>query len=183
MTIHGSIPTIETDRLLLRQLNQNDTDAIFQLYSDYEVIKYDGGIMMTARWQAEQFVATFGNAVSFIRRQFVTWGFIEKTSQRLIGVGGLKNWNGRLVAEIGLDLMRGFWSQGYGKEIISALTVYSFREFGLYKIYAIMMPQNKAAIRLFEKLGFIFVRKLTHYPYAYTYTDVLLYQLVNEGEL
>ena len=57
-------------------------------------------------------------------------------------------------ASIGYELARSSWRQGIMTEALEAIIDLGFREMGLNRIDAVVMPENGASIKLLEKLGF-----------------------------
>ena len=169
------IPTLYTNRLLLRQLEWDDIDDIFQLFSDPEVMKLDGGMTMNERWQAEQFVFQYGHPVWYLKKQWLIWAIVEKETDRLIGSGGFKNWNGREEAEVGLDIIKDCWNKGYGQEALEAMLSFAFGKLGLKKVYAAMLSKNKKALHLVQRMGFQYVGVNNKYPHANQFFNALLF--------
>lgn len=56
--------------------------------------------------------------------------------------------------EIGFGIGRKYWKQGYATEIGAALLQTAFHHFNLHRIFAQCAPENKAVIRVMQKLGF-----------------------------
>jgi RimJ/RimL family protein N-acetyltransferase len=80
-----------------------------------------------------------------------------KSDQRLIGFGDIyriswSNQSGMLVLGLGSASDRG---QGYGAEILNLLLRYAFDELSLYRLSAAISAENTAALRLFQKAGFV----------------------------
>jgi RimJ/RimL family protein N-acetyltransferase len=73
--------------------------------------------------------------------------------------GGFVGWFGLLtgrfdVPEIGFMLPRARWGEGYATEIASRLLRFAFDELGHVGIVATTRADNRASIRVLEKLGF-----------------------------
>ena len=77
--------------------------------------------------------------------------------------------SGRIIGDIGLsNIIKGFFcsafvgykidaaeaNKGYMREALEAAIVYAFKDLGLHRIEANVMPHNAPSIRLLEKLGF-----------------------------
>jgi ribosomal-protein-alanine N-acetyltransferase len=57
-------------------------------------------------------------------------------------------------AGIGYELARSHWRQGIMKEALGAIIALGFKEMGINRIEAVVMPENIASLKLLEKLGF-----------------------------
>lgn len=151
-----TIPSLESDRLLFRPLNEADVHDVFALFSNPNVMKYDGGVTVTQLEQAEEYIFTIGHSDFYKRKEGVTWAFIEKKTGNFVGTGGIKNWYGRPYAEIGLVLSEPYWNQRFGFEAMNTMIQFGFQTLQLNFIYAAILLENKPALRLVERLGFRF---------------------------
>ena len=50
---------------------------------------------------------------------------------------------------------RTLWNRGYGSEAIRYATAWAFRNLGLHRVEANIMPRNPASLRAAEKAGFV----------------------------
>jgi RimJ/RimL family protein N-acetyltransferase len=67
--------------------------------------------------------------------------------------------------EIGFGIGRKYWKQGYATEIGQALLHTAFHHFKLHRVYAQCAPDNKAVIRVMQKMGMAregMLRDVTH---------------------
>ncbi|MBL8630960.1 MAG: GNAT family N-acetyltransferase [Rhodospirillaceae bacterium] len=67
--------------------------------------------------------------------------------------------------EMGFGIGRKFWKQGYATEIGAALLHTAFHHFKLHRVFAQCAPENKAVIRVMQKLGMAregMLRDVTH---------------------
>ncbi|KAH6870112.1 acyl-CoA N-acyltransferase [Alternaria rosae] len=58
--------------------------------------------------------------------------------------------------EIGLDILPPYQGRGYGSEAIRWALDYAFRRAGLHRVKVRGFSWNEGALRLYEKLGFVF---------------------------
>lgn len=74
-----------------------------------------------------------------------------------IGSVGLMNIDHRLqLAELGIVIGdKSHWGQGYGQEAIQVLLAYAFNELNLKRVYLRVDADHPAAIRCYQKCGFI----------------------------
>ena len=158
---------LETERLFLRKMNETDTDTVFAMRSDADVMRFIR-IPQTKRAEAENWI----NLVSS-RWETEKIGFcaiIEKASNRFIGWCGL--WclaeNGEI--EVGYALFKEFWGKGYAAEASQAFLEYGFNQLNLKKIVAVANPENQNSRRVMEKIGMkydyigkFYERDLVHY--------------------
>ncbi len=152
-TIFQAFPQIETDRLILRQMQASDAEALFRVLGDDEVTRFYDDATFTSASQAGEQIAAWESG--FIHKRSLRWGIFHKEAGMLIGscgMYGIHPWH--LRASIGYELARPFWRQGLMTEALCALLALGFNAMGLNRIDAVVMPENSASIKLLEKLGF-----------------------------
>lgn len=148
-------PRLETPRLRLRELAEDDASALFALYSDPETMRY---------WScpAYQDPAQALGLIRSIHRgqqagELVEWGVVARGADRLAGTLTLHQLDeGNRRAELGFLLGRPWWGQGLMREAAEAALAFAFAADGLdlHRLEADTDPRNLASIRLLERLGF-----------------------------
>lgn len=159
--LHGesvvTFPEIETDRLILADLQPNDDAAIFELFSNKSVIEYYDLEAFTTIGQARDLISMFRSrhdASAGIR-----WAIRLKSTGNIIGTCGFNSWSSKMRnAVIGYDLMPAFWHNGYASESVRAIIQAAFAG-KLYcgpinRIQADTVPGNHASEALLRRLGF-----------------------------
>ena len=106
----------------------------------------------------------------------------EKDTRSDIGIIGMKhsdfiNRNAEMYLSIGDEAFRGM---GYGTDAVMALVTFGFNTLNLHRIYLHVFDFNVAAIRSYEKAGFVIDGKLKDHHYANgKYHDVFLMAILN----
>lgn len=148
------LPTeLQTERLVLRQMCRADAASLFAIWSDPEVARYMNISSFTDERQAVDMIELLGKLAE--ENQAIRYSMIEAKSGRIIGSCGynmLDYDNAR--TEIGYDLGREYWGQGYAPEAINALTNYAFHTLGFNRIEAKVEPANLNSIKVLQKLHF-----------------------------
>jgi [ribosomal protein S5]-alanine N-acetyltransferase len=157
-------PTLETDRLILREITKEDTDAIFSSFSNDEVTRYYGQDTMKSIEEAEKFIDIF--ATNYIEKRGVRWGIERKGDQEIIGTIGFHAWLPKHKrAEIGYEIHPDYWRKGYTREALIKIISYGLREMDLTRIGAVVFTENEASNRLLTKMGFQKEGTLKDYMY------------------
>jgi ribosomal-protein-alanine N-acetyltransferase len=149
-----TFPTLETQRLVLREMTVADAGHVFGFLSDLEVMQfYDCEAFKTveeARALILRFCQLFANANGF------RWGIALKSEpQAIIGTCGLFGWNQRArQATLGYELARRHWGRGLMTEAVRALLGYAFHDLDMHRIRATVVTANVASVRLLEGLSF-----------------------------
>ena len=147
-------PQLETDRLILREMTQDDVGFYFRHFNNKEVVE---GSCFPGPKTLES--ATEELELYCIRRfkenRGIRWGIVRKGSEELIGKCGYYDWNKTSRrAEVGYDLEPAHWGEGIMTEALCAVLRYGFEEMGLNRIQAIIDSENVKSIKLVERLGF-----------------------------
>jgi [ribosomal protein S5]-alanine N-acetyltransferase len=148
---------IETPRLIIRPLEEKDTEGMYLMDSDPEVHRYVGQHPVTTREESKDVIA-------FIRRQYEDhgigrWAVLEKSTGDFVGWTGFKRMkevaNGHTDhLDFGYRLAQRHWGKGYATEASRAALHYGINIMGLTDIYAMTDPDNAASRHVLEKLGF-----------------------------
>lgn len=172
-------PEIQTERLVLSALKEEDRSSLFSIFADPLVTYYDGGKVMKTSTQALHYIRAFKDTTSISLTNTIRWGVRLKTSNTLIGTAGFQNWDRTSSkAEIGAILSRNYWSGGYGVEAAKAVIAYGFEQMKLHKIYAQTIEDNRAAVKRLEELGFHKEGRFIDHVYLRNqYYHVLVYSL------
>jgi [ribosomal protein S5]-alanine N-acetyltransferase len=145
-------PTLETERLLLRQTTSEDVIAVFAIFADPNVTQFHNLDTFT---HVEQAIAVIERrSQGFELGQGIRWGIALKSTQQLIGSCGFTWHPSEAGAEIGYELSSQFWSQGIMSEALSAILQYGFEVRHLEFVMAEVMLDNVASQKLLMKLGF-----------------------------
>jgi [ribosomal protein S5]-alanine N-acetyltransferase len=152
MTPFNSI-TIPTERLTLRLLVDTDAQALFEIFSHPEVMRYWSSPPMTDLSQAEQLLADFHEY--YRTRDSLQIGIERKADSLLVGTCALFHFHfPSRRAELGYALGRPFWKMGYMHEALQAFIDYAFETLDLNRLEADIDPRNLASARTLERLGF-----------------------------
>nr|WP_242056873.1 GNAT family N-acetyltransferase [Planktothrix sp. FACHB-1355] len=176
--IFSDLPVLETDRLLLRKLNWEDTNDMFEYASDPEVSQW-------TTWSVHESIAdtkTFLNAVinEYANHEVSPWGIQHKADGKIIGTCGFVDWiynDDR--AEVGYALSRKYWGKGYMTEAVRAVIDFGFRTMELNRIEARCKIENIASARVMEKVGMQFEGILREHLFAKgSYHDLKIYAIL-----
>src|SRR5687767_10997405 len=148
-----SLATIETNRIRLRWVTEDDVDALYRIFSHPEVMRYWGTPPLADRDAAKQLVNEIHDG--FQRQMALKWGIARRSDDEIIGTTTLFNLNfENRRCEVGYALDRAEWGKGYMQETLHALLDYAFKRLDLHRIEADVDPRNVNSIRTVEKLGF-----------------------------
>jgi len=175
----GRIPELETRRLLLRKMRRRDAAQMFEWWSDREVTRYMNLSPMLGTSEAADMIALLNQMAG--EEEAIRWGIELKATGRLIGSCGYNTWQlgGAFRGEIGYELGREHWRQGYMTEAFSVLLPYGYETMGLNRIEALVDPRNEASGRFLSHQGFTREGLLRQYQHTSTgYKDMEMYSLL-----
>ena len=160
-----TFPAMETERLVLRRLDTSDADDIFEYARDQEAFVYTDGF--PGGYEEIRQAIGVWNHEAYQSKQYIRWGIELKAEKKIIGGIYLflpcgDDTAGRRM-DLGYEISGKYWSRGYATEAIKAVIHYGFKNMGLIRIQALIVPENKASIRACEKSGFKYEGTLRNY--------------------
>ena len=147
------LPVLETQRLTLRAPNHGDLHNIFRLGNSPAVMKF---ISQGKTQSLEEAKADLEKRIRLSDDRFGYWIVENKNSGAFIGWLALKPLDQTKEIEIGYRFLEEMWGQGYATEGSKRLLAYAFEDLKLKEVIAIAMEENKASVRVMEKVGMNF---------------------------
>ena len=146
-----AIPTLETERLVLRAFRPGDYEAHASMLADPLVTRYLGDGKPLDRHDAWRVLATIIGHWEL--RGYGLWALTRRGDDRMIGRVGFMNPEGWPGFEVGWTLARAAWGNGYATEAARRALEYAFDVLGEEKVISVIHPENAASIRVAEKIG------------------------------
>ena len=150
---------IETERLKLRELKQEDFNNLKEVLSDPETMKYypcpynDEGVNKWINWCL----------ACYQKRGFGLFAVELKESNTFIGDCGitLQNIDGEEVFEIGYHFNKKYWHNGYAIEAAKACKKWFFKNTQYNEVYSYMNAENQASRNVAMRNGMKFIKEYT----------------------
>lgn len=155
LSIFKHLPTLETERLILKKISRNYLDDVYEYRSDPAVSKY-------LLWNPEKNKDVTLCYIEYIEElyqkgKFFDFGIFLKSNGKLIGTVGFTTINlHKNTASVGYVLNSKYWGQGIAKEALDKLIDFGFSSLEFDALYAKFMEENTASKRVLEKCGFTF---------------------------
>ena len=150
----------ETQRLLLRRMTLDDADLMLAIWNDPAFVQHvgDRGIRTIAQAQRalDDSVLTL-----YENYGYGPYCMVRKDDAQRIGICGLFRREVLPHPDIGFAVLPTFCGAGFALEAARAVARHAQEDLGIKTLDAIVSPQNKASIRLLEKLGLNFQRGIT----------------------
>ncbi|RZO30596.1 MAG: N-acetyltransferase [Rhodospirillaceae bacterium] len=145
--------TLETDRLLLREWQEEDFIPYHAMNNDPEVCAFFPNLQTEE--QSRSVIARYREQDR--RDGFSFQPLIERASGAFIGDIGLArvefDAGFKGAVEIGWMMQRHHWGKGYATEMARALLDYAFRALRLPEVLAFTVPANTRSRLVMERLG------------------------------
>jgi RimJ/RimL family protein N-acetyltransferase len=164
---------LETERLIMRPITQDDLPWLIEMRTPDAVNKYLGGPAM-------QNPDALTKRMPFYLECHEKNGFgfsvmTHKETGEQIGTSGLQPLEDTGDIEVGYNLSEKYWRQGLGYECAMAWLKYGFEIAGLDRIVAVAHPDNIGSWRIMERCGMTYQRNEDHYG-----IDCVLYAITRD---
>lgn len=133
---------------MLREMVESDVERLYELYRDEEVTRYMEGLFPDIEEEREYMKNYYRYVYQFYG--YGMWLICLKDGT-VIGRAGIEA-NDKQEHVLGYMLGKKYQHKGYAYEACSAILTYAREELELNKIKAYVRKENKASIRLAEKL-------------------------------
>lgn len=150
--IFPHFPTLQTPRLLLREVTPSDAPAIFIMRSDERVMRYLGRPLHKELSETVTLIEAYRK--NFDQAEGVTWAICFRDQPNLLGT--ITFWKMDKVnhrAEIGYSLSADYWRQGIMDEAMTAAIEFYFKTLNFHSIEANTAPENEASGRIWKSMG------------------------------
>ena len=157
-TIHlifSNIPTLDTERFILRKMLLDDTDDMFEYSKNKEVTKF-------LSWSPHPDKQYTFEYLSYIQDRYKTgdlydWAIICKETNKMIGTCGFTCFDfPNNSAEIGYVINPVYHGKGIATEVSQRVIRFGFENLSLERLECKFMIENAASKRVMEKNGMTF---------------------------
>jgi ribosomal-protein-alanine N-acetyltransferase len=147
-------PILTTERLLLREITENDAARILALRSNETVMRYIE--RPHAKTEADALAYINSISIALQNNNGITWGICFKDDETLLGtIGFWRIEKEHYRAEIGYMLDDAFQRRGIMQDAMNAALDYAFDVMHLHSVEANVNPSNTASIKILEKNNFV----------------------------
>lgn len=163
----SAFPSYTTSRLILREIDRTmDLQELYLLYSNEKIVRHRGVKPFSEINEASNLIKYYNNG--FKSKKLIRWGLTLKSSNKLIGTCGFKNFSyNHFRGEIGYELKEDLWNMGLMTEALAPIIEMGFN-IGLHSIEANIAPENLASEKVLQKLGFL---KEAHFKENYFFKE------------
>ncbi len=160
----NELPTLETKRMILRQITPGAADGkdSLEFINDYSVYRY-WGVYDEAndtngkRKPKKKIKLDYHyNATmkEYKAKRELTWLMELKDTHKVIGEIVMYDFCLRRQADIGYRISKNYWGQGYAPEAGQAMVKAAFEAMGLTRLQIRCFTNNEGSVKVARKLGF-----------------------------
>ena len=148
--IFSKIPTLTTDRFILRKLSFDDTDDMYEYAKDIGVTKF-------LTWYPHVNKAFTLEYLTYLQTryragEFYDWAIVCKDTGKMIGTCGFTRFDCKNdLAEIGYVINPEYHGKGIATEVVGKAIEFGFENLALNRIECRFIEGNDASRRVMEK--------------------------------
>ena len=149
---------LETDRLILRDYETEDSDAYFKLKSDSKTMYYLQDIKLSAKEEADKEFANVLKDKENKDRKFYFFNVELKSSHEQVGSVGytvVDNTPLGKIVHAGYFIYPQFWNNGYVTEAFKKVLEFAFIENDVYRVTTGCLAENVGSEKVMIKCGLI----------------------------
>lgn len=151
-TEQKTIPSLETERLILRPFSPADAPDVHKLVGDRAIAEMTVNVPYPYReGMAEEWISW--HQKEFNSGHGVTFAIADRDEGCLVGAIALRRVTEDGQGTLGYWIGMPYWNRGFCTEAGLALLEYAFSEMGVMKIQATHLRRNPASGRVMQKLG------------------------------
>lgn len=149
----------ETERLLIRKIEQRDSEMMFEYRSDGRTNKFQSFIPKSIL-EVQELIANCPKSIN-IPKTWFQLVLLEKSTQQIIGDIGLLFFDTEnMQVELGCTLNKSFQKRGFASEALKVAIDYLFQDLSKHRVMASIDPRNTKALELVSRLG---MRRKAHF--------------------
>ena len=172
-------PILRTERLDLIEISQTHLMDLFKLFSDENVTEFYNIKTLTKEAEAQKYLDWFRSRSH--DKLGIRWGIALKGKTEIIGTIGYNNYTKNHRANIGYDLQKEYWNNGYITEALIEVIKYGFEKLEINRIEAEVMPGNIYSEKALNGLGFKKEGLLRDWMlWNEKYYDMIMYSLLRK---
>jgi len=159
------IPTIETERLILRAPTPADAATWITFIADPDFGRYvpKSKVTRTPEERAERIISVYQRRWESQPLSAVGWAVTRKEDRQFIGLCGIEVLEGTSDGELDYLLGKPYWGQGFATEAARAMVRFGFEHISWERIVAAIVPANIASGRVLDHLGFVYEKHVNYY--------------------
>lgn len=155
LQLFSSIPSLKTERLILRPMRQSDAEDMYDYACREELTKY-------LLWSPHKSLSYTKEYLRYVEKRyslgdFYDWAVVEASSGKMIGTCGFTRIDlQNKVGELGYVINPDYHGNGYAQEAARAVMSFGFEKLSLHRLEVRFMKGNEASLNVAQALGMEF---------------------------
>ena len=142
---------LETERLYIREFNDNDAEFIIELLNSPGWLEFIGDRKIKTTEDALKYIKFLQS--SYEQHGFGMWLIALKEGNVKVGMSGLLRRVTLDHPDIGFAFLPQYIGKGYGYETAMTVKEYAMNHLKMKELLAITVPANDKSIQLLKKIG------------------------------
>lgn len=169
--------TLKGDRLQLRALEPEDLELIHQVENDEEIWEVSQTQTPYSKFVIKQYLENSFKDIYEVKQLRLVVSTLEREDVGLIDLFDFDPRNNKVG--VGVLILNSERGKQYASEAMTMLIEYAFKNLNIHQIYANVLEDNVASIKLFEKSGFVLTCNKKDWVFENgVYKNELLFQLI-----
>ena len=145
---------MQTERTILTMLTRDDYTEVLPMYDEPDTFKYIAPLQNKSR---EEYIGFLDSRIAQVNNELgYHWVVRLKDNGKFIGLMNLNPIGNSDKIQVGFQLKRKYWGQGFATELTKRVLEFAIKEADLRVIYGVFDKRNIASRRIFKKFGFEF---------------------------
>lgn len=153
--LFDKFPYLESDELILKKIEEKDSDDLFEILTNEKVFKYRPGNPLKN-------LAAVKNVIGHYERDFnkhktIFLGiYYKKANNKLIGITEMFEFDEKASRlELGYTVNEEYWGKGIATNATKLMLEFLFHVIDVNSIQATLMPVNIKSKNVLERCGFL----------------------------
>ncbi|MBR5090243.1 MAG: GNAT family N-acetyltransferase [Ruminiclostridium sp.] len=156
MKLFDKIPYLENDRIVIKQVNDSDADALMKMTRNDTVYRYFPTFLFEKKFDDVQIVIREMYKELFASKKSLILGIYPKEFGCLCGLAEFYGYKEDIQKTcVGYRLDQPYWGKGIASGTVKLMVDYLYAKTDTEIITASTMIENKASARVLMKNGFI----------------------------
>lgn len=169
-------PNLETDRLVLRRIHQDDIRDLFEMRNDVRMHEHTDTKPDTTTAETEAYVVKMNKGIADGR--WIIWAIEHKNARKVIGTISIWNIDSeKNSGELGFGILPSYQGQGLMKEALLRVITYGFDDMNLRVIEAYTEENNITSVKLLEGCSFSETKRVDENGYI----NNMVYRMIVYG--
>lgn len=157
MKIFDEFPYLESDRIIIKKMQESDVDDLVQITDSEAVYKYvpaflhkkSKGFLLTA-------IKNLGGRDFEKKKMIIAGIYLKSEDNKLVGLAEIFDYKQKTnTVTIGYRLNEDYWHRGIATEACKLMVDYLTKTIGINTLLAFVMPENAYSARVLLANGFV----------------------------